>query len=139
MWALPHTSFMIWHGRILGFNPEHFISHCDCQENSRCQISCLFLRQALAVQLWLFWNSLCRLGWPQAHRGLPAFVSQVLGLKACTTTSSLEASRVVCCCCCCFKAFCKVAGFPRLLFSQAIGFLMCLSFSRYPDPVSASL
>ena len=35
------------------------------------------------------WNSLCRLGWPETHRDLPASASRTLGLKACATTVQL--------------------------------------------------
>lgn len=37
------------------------------------------------IQPWLSWNSIYRPGWPQAHRGLPAPASQMLGLKASST------------------------------------------------------
>jgi hypothetical protein len=36
--------------------------------------------------LWLAQNSLCRSGWPQTHRALPAFASQMLVLKVYVTT-----------------------------------------------------
>ena len=32
----------------------------------------------------LFWDSLCRPGWPQTHRDPPASSSQILELKVCT-------------------------------------------------------
>ena len=34
--------------------------------------------------------SSCRPGWPRTHRDRPAPASQVVGLKACTTTAQLE-------------------------------------------------
>lgn len=47
---------------------------------------CLFLRQRFFVYLWLFWHSLCWLGWPWPHRGsvflLPPWV---IRLKVWTT------------------------------------------------------
>ena len=54
---------------------------------------CLFVfenRLFVCVQSWLSWNSLCRPGWPLTHRDLLASAFQVLGLKACTTISSLN-------------------------------------------------
>jgi hypothetical protein len=36
-----------------------------------------------------FFLRLCRLDWPQIYRMLPASVSQVLGLKTCTTITQL--------------------------------------------------
>ena len=43
----------------------------------------LFLREGLALQLWLAWNSLCRPSWPPTNRDLPASTSSLLGSKAC--------------------------------------------------------
>ena len=34
-------------------------------------------------------GTLCKPGWPQTHRDLPASASQVLGLKVCTTIARL--------------------------------------------------
>ena len=45
-----------------------------------------FLRQGFSVQSWLSWNSLCRPGWLEL-RNPPASASQVLELKACSTTA----------------------------------------------------
>jgi hypothetical protein len=37
-----------------------------------CLFVCLFyLRQNLSTKSWVFWNSLCRVGWPQTHRDPP--------------------------------------------------------------------
>jgi hypothetical protein len=46
--------------------------------------------QGFFVEPWLSWNSLCRAGWPQTYRDLPASPYQVLGLKANTVTSQEE-------------------------------------------------
>jgi hypothetical protein len=37
----------------------------------------------------MFWNYLCRPGWPGTHRNPPASVSQVLGSKVCTNITQL--------------------------------------------------
>lgn len=44
------------------------------------------LRQALSMQPWLFWNSLCETDWPWTHRSLPVSVFQVLTWNTCITT-----------------------------------------------------
>lgn len=41
------------------------------------------------VSHFVSWNLLCRIGWLQIHRALPASVSRVLALKECTTMSSI--------------------------------------------------
>ncbi|EGW14713.1 hypothetical protein I79_019557 [Cricetulus griseus] len=47
-----------------------------------------FSRQGFSVLLWsLSWNLICRPGWPQNHRDLPASASQVLGLKVWATNA----------------------------------------------------
>jgi hypothetical protein len=40
------------------------------------------LKLDFTMLLWLSCNSLCRPGWPQTDRDLPASTSQALGLKA---------------------------------------------------------
>lgn len=39
---------------------------------------------------WLDWDSLCRPGWTCTHEHPPAFVSCVLGLKTCGTTTGSD-------------------------------------------------
>ena len=41
----------------------------------------LFLKHSFSVYLWLFWNSLCRCGWPRAHIDLPGSASMSTGIK----------------------------------------------------------
>ena len=56
---------------------------CHCHRHHQHH----FLKQGLPLELWLSWNSACRLKWPWTHQDPPTSASQVLELKACTTTS----------------------------------------------------
>ena len=49
---------------------------------------CLFETGIISETLAVL-NSLCKLGWPQTHRDLPASASWMLGLKVCATMPSL--------------------------------------------------
>ena len=55
--------------------------------NSFCRLALnvflLLLRQDLITLPWLFWNSLCRPGWPENCRDHLVSTSQVQGLKVC--------------------------------------------------------
>ena len=42
-----------------------------------------FSRQVFSVYSWLYWNLLCRWGWPQSHRDPPDSTSWVLWSKVC--------------------------------------------------------
>ena len=46
-----------------------------------------FVRQCRSMSSWLAWISICRPSWPQTHKDPPASASQVLWLKAYTTTA----------------------------------------------------
>jgi hypothetical protein len=48
----------------------------------------LFILQDRIMCPWLSWNSLCRPGWPQTYRVLPASASWVLEFKVCLATLS---------------------------------------------------
>lgn len=56
-----------------------FTSFCWC-------CCCCLLKTGSHCDLWLPWNSLCRVVWAQMHRELPISALQVLGLKMCTLT-----------------------------------------------------
>jgi hypothetical protein len=47
-------------------------------------VVCLFLRQRPTVYPWLSWNSLCRPGWPQTQRALPASEFVCVGQRSTT-------------------------------------------------------
>ena len=86
---------------LIKINTIYFQDICDCIHVSTCSCRCgsqmwltsliilhfvfwglfcfvLFFEIRSHSVAWLTWNSLCRSGWPQTHRDLPAF--QVLGL-----------------------------------------------------------
>ena len=84
--------------RCVAFLEE--MCHCECGQWNPpsssflfcflflfCFVLC-FSRQGFSVWPWLSWNSLCRPGWSRNQKS----TSQVLGLKACTTTNFIEAS-----------------------------------------------
>jgi hypothetical protein len=58
-------------------------------ESGKRVLCCFYfvLRQAVTVQPWLAWNSLCSPGWAQNHSYLPVSAFQVLGSKVSTTKS----------------------------------------------------
>ena len=69
-----HLSFLLFHGPLASFFRKLFcflgfcfVLFCFCLF---CFCFC-FLRQGFSVQPWLYWNLLCRPGWPQTQ-DLPA-------------------------------------------------------------------
>ena len=84
----PHPSHT-WHRSWIILQPQQWGNNKYLQEQKMTEknVFICFKTGFLYVDL-VSWNSLCRLGWPQAHRDLPASVYWVLEIKVCTTVTN---------------------------------------------------
>jgi hypothetical protein len=76
-----------WRGRR-GLQNELFFSFSSVLGFCFCFVLSILRQGFSSMKHWLFWNSVCRRGWPRNHKDPPAFTSQGLGVKKCLAMPS---------------------------------------------------